>query len=151
MLFLRLVTVAITVVLLLQATAVSAQERYDYRNFEEPVLEAELDAYLLEPSDPEAENPNAFLESIVAKVTEQTPALTRVRAQSYYAMDLMVYERDEEAWELARQALEFADNSGVIDAIVEAKATIVALYYYTNEEQQGLIELERMQSDLDQA
>ncbi|WP_165831979.1 MULTISPECIES: tetratricopeptide repeat-containing diguanylate cyclase [Gammaproteobacteria] len=121
-----------------------AQDEYSFRVHEDPTIESELDDYLRAPRNPEAENPHELIESIVAKVDEQTPIMSWVRARGYYAIDLLVDEQDEKAWEITEDMVTVAEFTGVADAIVEARAVEITLHYFSDQTQDALVAIERV-------
>lgn len=143
--FWRILSFLLALTYFVFAVSVQAQDEFSYRVHEDPAIEDELDAYLLVPRNPDAENPHELIESIVAKVDEQTPIMSWVRARGYYAIDLIVDGQTDKAWELANELVEVTENSNVLDAFVEAKGIEVSLHYISDEVQESLIAFERME------
>ncbi len=119
----------------------------DHRLYEHADIEAQLDQYLLRYSRGDAAL--SQLEDIISQLKPTSPILTRTRARGYYALETFGTHADEESWQLALSVLEEAEKSGVIDAIVDARAVVVSLHYYADEPEEALVELEQLYRYID--
>ena len=134
-------------VVIFMSTSVFAGPATDARLYENADIEAQLDNYLLRYS--QGESTVADLEQIVKQITPSTPILTQTRGQGYYALASFNDETRDDIWRLAQRLVKEAQNAGVIDAIVDAKAVVVNLHYFAGESEQALVELEQMERYLD--
>jgi len=111
---------------------------------EDAVIEAALDNYLID--FPESyEEAIAVLEEILRSQSADTPVVSRVRTLTYYGIDLWYADRAEEGWQVLSDALAIAEESGVTDAIAEARAGIVSLHVDEWNVQEALVELEKLE------
>lgn len=119
----------------------------DPRLYEDAEIEAQLDQYLVRytPKD----NLKPEIEKILAQLTPDTPILTRTRARGYYALDGFSADESDAAKLFALNVIEEAENTGIVDAIVDARAVLVNLLYQAGETQAALVELEQMQRYID--
>lgn len=116
--------------------------------YEDARLEAQLDQYLLHFTQAQDSLPE--LQRILEEVTSKTPILTRIRAHGYYVFDGF-NGQTEAAKQLAWILIDEAEESGVLDAIIDARSVLTNVYYTAGDTEQALVEAEQIQPYLDHA
>lgn len=128
----------------------SAQESRDFKRYEDPALEKEIDNYLASSAQGHAKHET--LAAIVEGLTAETPALTYTRAVGYYILEVLYEGADDpenEVWQVANDLIAYAERSGVIDAIVDAQGVLISLYYHIEDDETGFILLQQALPNFD--